>query len=265
MTKPYGYGHPHDTVAGLKLIQYRSYQRVISIYHLRTDVLPLQYVRTALQTQEQFVNRLTSFDALNSTETIEGDEVPAESIEAMYLPSIFHDYGSALALRSHDTPGRVDWFVFHSAIDQLVLHRLVCINGGWALASDQLPDDTRKVFDLVGYCEKGLATRTVRGANPEHKGWHNSLRQAEERQQILKLTWKGFVTELKAEHERERSKVNRSTEEEHNGGRSAEEDMMAQGSLRVAKSNGIDKPLAKDKMLPLEKPKRPLVRHKGKK
>jgi hypothetical protein len=70
------------------------------------------------------------------------------------------------------------------------------------LQPDLNADDPRKVFDLVGYNEKGLTTRTVRGANLEHKGWHDSLFNAQEVKVRLKFTWKTYGSEFKAEQER---------------------------------------------------------------
>lgn len=203
-TKPYGYGHTHDSVAGLQVIQYRSYQRDVSIYHLRTHLLSLRHVYAALQSQDEFVEKLTSFDPLHNAETTEGDEILHGCIEAAYLPSILHGHGSALALRTQQSPGRVEWFIFSGPMDQSCLDQLVASKGNWSLASDVAPGHTHKVFDLVGFCEKGLTTRRVRGANREHKGWHDSLCRAEERKIALKLTWKGFGTTLRREHERRR-------------------------------------------------------------
>ncbi|KAF1358565.1 hypothetical protein EJ07DRAFT_179787 [Lizonia empirigonia] len=220
LTKPYGSGHPHNSVAGVQIIQYRSYQREISIYHLRTHLLPLRVVRVALQNQKEYLDRLTSFDPLRGSEVVEGDEIPAGCIEAAFLPNILHGHGCALALRSQQEPGRVEWFVFSGPIDQNFLSQIVSQNGGLALQSNTSVDDSRKVFDLVGYAEKGLKVRRVRGANREHKGWHDSLCAAEEVKKSVKLTWRGFRADLRAEHERKKSEETaNSTEEQEEGWR----------------------------------------------
>lgn len=220
LTKPYGSSHPHNSVAGVQIIQYRSYQREISIYHLRTHILPLRVVRVALQNQKDYLDRLTSFDPLHGSEVVEGDEIPAGCIEAAFLPNILHGNGCALALRSQPEPGRVEWFVFSGPIDRTFLSQIASQNGGLALQSNTSVEESHKVFDLVGYAEKGLKVRRVRGANREHKGWHDSLCAAEEVKRNVRLTWKGFRADLRAEHERKESEETAtSTEEQEEGWR----------------------------------------------
>ncbi|KAF2630522.1 hypothetical protein BU25DRAFT_309365, partial [Macroventuria anomochaeta] len=158
-----------------QVIQYRSYQRDIPIYHLRAHLLSLYVVQKALQSQKEYCDKLTSFDPIRYSTVVEGDEIQSECIEAAYLPSILHGQGSALALRADQQSGMVEWFVFSGPIHDNFLSQLICTNGNWSLQPDIDPDDPRKVFNLVGYAEKGLKTRTVRGANREHKGWHDAL------------------------------------------------------------------------------------------
>ncbi|KAJ8116219.1 hypothetical protein OPT61_g2323 [Boeremia exigua] len=193
-----------DFAGGIQIIQYRSYQRDIFIYHVRRHLLSLPLLRRALQSQKGYRDRLTSFDPIRYSVVVEGDEIPSGCIEAAYMPSILHSHGSALALRSDIEPGRVEWFIFSEPIHETVLSRIVYIDGGWNLQPGIDTNDPRKVFDLVGYAEKGLRTRTVRGANREHKGWHDSLCSAEEGKKNLRLTWKGYGNELKADQERRR-------------------------------------------------------------
>lgn len=209
----FSWTHPQASIAGVQVIQYRSYQREISIYHLRTQLLPLRLVRTALQSQKEYVDRLTSFDPLQHIDTIEGDETPAGCIETAYLPNILHGHGSALAIRSEQEPGRVEWFIFSGPVDETFLSRLISEYDSWVLQDEDEVDRSRTVFDLVGWAEKGLKTRTVRGANREHKGWHDSLCAAEEVKKSVKLTWKGFGVDLRAERERtqQREGVNSGT------------------------------------------------------
>ncbi|KAJ4384942.1 hypothetical protein N0V86_000546 [Didymella sp. IMI 355093] len=202
--KPYGYGHSCDSVAGLQVIQYRSYQREILIYHLRMHLLPLPAVRRALQSQAGYRDRLTRYDPLRYFDMIEGDETPSGCIEAAYMPKVLHGHGSALALRVGGDlgSGAVEWYVFSETIDESVLAQIVCADDHWSLQPNISPNDPRKVFDLVGYVEKGLKTRTVRGANREHKGWHDTLCASMPVKKKVKLTWKKFGNELKADQER---------------------------------------------------------------
>ncbi|KAF9697594.1 hypothetical protein EKO04_004080 [Ascochyta lentis] len=215
--KPYGYGHPHNNIVGLQVIQYRSYQRDISVYHLHTHVLSFRLICTALQSQKEYLDKLTGFDPLHNLEVVEGDEISPGCIEAAYLPNVFHGHGSALAIRTKQEPGRVEWFIFSGPVDDTVLSQLVFTNGSWALQQNISLEDTRKIFDIVGYVEKGLATRTVKGANREHKGWHDSLCAAEERKKTLKLTWRGFGANLSAEHDKRRLKKMKESTDEQNG------------------------------------------------
>lgn len=201
--KSYGYGHSHDSVAGLQVIQYRSYQRDIFIYHVRTHLLPIAEIRRALQSQSDYRDRLTSYDPLRYFPVIGGDEVPPGCIEAAYMPGILHGHGSALALRvgTDLSSDAVEWYVFSAPIDESSLSQITCVDGVWSVQAGVKPDESRKVFDLVGYAEKGLKTRTVRGANREHKGWHDALCASMPVKKKLKLTWKKFGNQLRAEQE----------------------------------------------------------------
>lgn len=202
--KPYvdHYNHANASVAGIKVLQYRSYQRDLHTYHLRLHLLPLPMVYRALQSREGYLDKLTSFDPILHFPVVEGDEIPPNCIEAVYMPNVLHNHGSALALRSNKEPGRVEWFLFKGAICDSFLAQIRCLRGRWSLQPDLDADDPQKLFDLVGYVQKGLSTRTVKGANPEHKGWHDSLSNAKEVRLSLTLTWKTYGSELKAEQER---------------------------------------------------------------
>lgn len=157
------------------------------------------------------MDKLTSLNPLRHFMTVEGDEIPPGCIEAAFLPSVLHGHGSALALRNEHGSGTVEWFVFSGSIESF-LSQLVFVDGIWSLQAGIHSDDPRKVFDLVGYTEKGLKTRTVKGANREHKGWHESLCAAEGVKKNLKLTWKNFGIDLRAEQEQRR--IVKTTEEE---------------------------------------------------
>lgn len=196
------YNHANASVAGIKVLQYRSYQRELHIYHLRLHLLPLPMVYRALQSREDYLDKFTSIDPVLNVLVEEGDEIPPNCIEAVYMPNVLHNNGSALALRSNREPGRVEWFVFNGVIHDSFLAQILCIHGRWSLQPDLNADDPQNVFDLVGYVIKGLKTRTVKGANAEHKGWHDSLSNAEEVKLSLSLTWRNYGSELKAQQER---------------------------------------------------------------
>ena len=199
----FGYGHPTASIAGLQVIQYRSYQQAIYIYHVRTHLLPLSTIHQFLRSQNNYRGKLTSFDPIQYSAIIDGDEIPPQCIEAAYMPAILHGRGSALALRSDQESGKVEWLVFSGPIDDDVLSQIVCVERRWVLQAGVDGDDARKVFDLVGYAEKGLKTRSVKGANREHKGWHDSLLAAKEGKLSLKLTWRKFDNDLRDDDERQ--------------------------------------------------------------
>lgn len=202
--KPHGYGHSHDSIAGLQVIQYRSYQRDMHIYHLRTHLLPLQAFRNALQSQEEYREKLTSYDPLRYFDIIPGDEIPPGCTEAVYLPGVLRGYGSALALRAGGDldSEAVEWYVFSGSIEESFLSQVVCTKSSWSLQLNTSSSNSWKAFDLVGYAEKGLKTRTVRGANREHKGWHDALCASKPTRKNVKSTWKKFGDELRANEER---------------------------------------------------------------
>ncbi|KAF3042803.1 hypothetical protein E8E11_007013 [Didymella keratinophila] len=244
--KPYGYGHSHDSVAGLQVIQYRSYQRDIFIYHVHTHLLPFADIRRALQSQAAYRDKVTSYDPLRYFDVIDGDEVPTGCIEGAYMPSILHGHGSALALRvgTELSSDAVEWYVFSESVDESFLSQIVCTNDNWSLQAVVKPDDPRKVFDLVGYAEKGLKTRTVRGANREHKGWHDALCASMPVKKKVKLTWKKFGNELKAGQKR---KVREQTT-----GLEEQEQNEDEGVATREKSNGPPQP-----------PQKPVTRRKA--
>ena len=59
-------------------------------------------------------------------------------------------------------------------------------------------------FDLVGFVQKGLRERRVKGANWEHKAWHDSLRCAERKKVRDKVGWRKRGEDKRAEGESQR-------------------------------------------------------------
>lgn len=200
----YSIVRPNASVAGHRIIQYRSYQRDIYIYHVRVHLLPLSAICRELQGQKEYSGKLTGFDPLRYLTVQEGDETPPGWIEAALMPSVLHGRGSALALRSDQEAWKMEWLVFSGPIHDNVLSQITYAEGRLSLETGLDANDPRKVFDLVGYAEKGLITRTVKGANVEHKGWHDSLSMANKSRTSLTLTWRGFGNELREDQERRR-------------------------------------------------------------
>jgi hypothetical protein len=61
----------------------------------------------------------------------------------------------------------------------------------------------------VALVDKGLKERRVKGANAEHKQWHDSLWDAKRQPVKLRLTWKNFEAEYQEHQEKLRAKMER--------------------------------------------------------
>lgn len=194
----------------LKQIQYRSYQRVIQIYHFRTSYLSVYDFRNLLDSADnEYIDTLIGVDTLLENQYIPpGDEVPPNCIEVAYLPGVFPRRkmadGSALGFRVGN--GTIEWFCFGRGVDESFLSKLVWDgNAGEAFIMDDGvdPNDNRLLFNPVATLDKGTFRRVVRAAHLEHKMWHKSLWEAEMRKLSLTLTYKGFARDLKSEMVRE--------------------------------------------------------------
>jgi hypothetical protein len=134
----------------------------------------------------------------------EGDEVPGHCIEVAYLPSVFPRQGSAgCALGFRSGNSLIEWICFSQPVDSIL--------SSWTgdhtwpnevfVKSSVHRDDPCRLFDLVAFMPKGLERRRVKGSNPEHKKWHDSLWGAKLRPLSVKLGWKSFGNELRAHYE----------------------------------------------------------------
>jgi hypothetical protein len=145
-----------------------------------------------------------------------GDEIPDDCIEVAYLPSVFPRRGTsgcALGFRSGNS--LIEWIVFSRPIDSDL--------SSWTTSHmrpneisvklDVHRDHPGKLFNLVAFVPKGLEQRRVKGSNPEHKKWHDSLWGAKVRPVAVKLRWKNFGNELKAHHEEMRARIGWENEE----------------------------------------------------
>lgn len=205
----------HQPGARLKQIQYRSYQCTIQIYHFRKTCLSLNDFRSLLNRDlHDYVDSLISYDALAHLEPSEGDKVPADCIEVAYMPNIFTRgkvklYGCALGFRIDKTS--IDWMCFQGDIEATILSTFIVRLQGSAVQCgpmpDLHPDDPRKLFDFVAEMPKGLNQRRVKGANEEHRLWHDALWSAKLRKVKLKLTWKNYTAELVAHTAAERAQI----------------------------------------------------------
>lgn len=203
----------HDGSTGLKQVEYRSYQHDIKIYHFRTYIT-LDEIRTFLTRERHdskkpqhlkhgYVDALIGPDTLANNHFVpEGDDIPADCIEVAYLHGIFPyamrriPPGSALGFRAGNNI--IEWACFDRPIEDTILNSWV-----WDPSASQVdlvtttsPNDPRRLFDFVASMPKGLRERRVKGANDEHKQWHESLWAARLRPLKLKLTWNDRVTKL---------------------------------------------------------------------
>ncbi|KAF1917682.1 hypothetical protein BDU57DRAFT_404278, partial [Ampelomyces quisqualis] len=167
----------------LKQIQYRSYQRVIEIYHFRATYLSVFDFRNLLRRDAHgYMDTLVGSDTLLKDQYIPpGDEVPAGCIEVAYLPGVFPrrkvSDGSALGFRMGNA--NIEWFCFERCISGEILERWM-----WDPESRKVQiaeggvvdeNDPRLLFDRVASLGKGTERRVVKAAHKEHNQWHGSL------------------------------------------------------------------------------------------
>jgi hypothetical protein len=207
----------HQGPARLRQIQYRSYQVDIQIYHFRADYISVHNFRKLLSRQRDgYIDTLIGTDTLASEQFVpNGDELPVGCIEVAYLPGVFPKQnthstsGSALGFRVGNNT--IQWFCFDRPIQDSLLNT-------WAW--DTNVHDVRvmqtsaqksecKLFDIVARIDKGLKQRRVKGANKEHKQWHDSLWHARLRPVRVRLTWKSYATEARESRERTRAEAQR--------------------------------------------------------
>lgn len=201
--------------ARLKQIQYRSYQHEILIYHFRTKHLSVSEFRSLLSRDTHgYVDTLISTDTLAQKPVPKGDKVPRNCIEAAYFPNVFsqngaRSTGSALGFRVGNNV--IDWVCFDRPIDTSILDSWIGFKTPFGLqvhAQDIVPaNHPRRLFDLVGSMPKGISQRRVRGANYEHKQWHDALWEAKLRLMTLRLTWRNYTAELMDHHTQQRAKA----------------------------------------------------------
>ncbi|KAF1848985.1 uncharacterized protein K460DRAFT_277613 [Cucurbitaria berberidis CBS 394.84] len=175
----------------LKQIQFRSYMHDIAVYHFQAYFISIENFRSLLNRPDHgYVDTLLGLDPLHDKPLPEGDEPPEGCVEVGYMPNAFQHGGSALGFRVGENI--VEWMCFDRAIDDIILQKIDVGNQG--------PKGKVMLFDHVADVLRGVPERRVRGANLEHKGWHDSLWKAEHRPNRLSLTWKNFGTELRTEH-----------------------------------------------------------------
>ncbi|KAF2832333.1 hypothetical protein CC86DRAFT_272323, partial [Ophiobolus disseminans] len=176
-------------------VQYRSYQRNISIYHFRAKYLSVAEFCSLLRRDKHgYIDCLIGTDTLAKISMPEGDKTPRHCIETAYVPNIFTQHGqrstgSALGFRvGHKV---IEWVCFDRPVDVSILNSWIATVTPDCLKVQALnvapADDPRRLFDLVGTMPKGIQERRVRGANYEHKQWHTSLWGAKLRRMTLKL------------------------------------------------------------------------------
>ncbi|KAH7383881.1 hypothetical protein BKA66DRAFT_387586, partial [Pyrenochaeta sp. MPI-SDFR-AT-0127] len=181
----------------LKQIQFRSYIHDVAIYHFQAWFISVRDFCLMLNRHEHgYVDTLLSYDPMLrlAVPIPEGDEVPEGCIEAAYLPNVFQHGGAALGFRVGNNV--VEWVCFDRPIDDLIFKRLDINNRD--------PNGPQVLFHHVANLPKGNSGRMVKGANLEHKGWHDSLWKADHRRVRVDLTWRTFGTELRQKHQLQR-------------------------------------------------------------
>lgn len=202
-------------------IEYRSYQHDIKIYHSDTSTIPsIRRFKYLLRSEAHgpygFTDMRSGEDTLRGLFIPDGDEVPRGKIEVGYLPNIFPAggfgrgrtkdiSGSALGFRDG---GQIAWLCFKGPIEDTLLATWCWDPGAQSVVIVQpgMPQAGRtlsKIFDHVATMPKGITQRRVKGANEEHKKWHDSLWRAPQgtaKQTNLRVTYKGLGRDIKAAH-----------------------------------------------------------------
>jgi hypothetical protein len=207
----------HQGPARLRQIQYRSYQVDIQIYHFRADYIPVHDFRKLLSRQRDgYIDTLIGTDTLATEQFVpNGDELPVGCVEVAYLPGVFPKHknpstsGSALGFRVGNNI--IQWFCFDCPIQDNLLDTWV-----WDTNVHDVrvvhtfdPKSECRLFDIVARIDKGLKQRRVKGANKEHKQWHDSLWDARLRPVRVRLTWKNYGVEAREYRERMRAEAQR--------------------------------------------------------
>jgi hypothetical protein len=224
--RPHPRPQPKQTPARLKQIQYRSYQLDIQIYHFRADYIPVPAFRNLLARQRDgYVDTLIGTDTLSPDQFVPtGDELPVGCIEAAYLPGVFprhNNPGSALGFRIGGNV--IQWLCFERPIQTSLLESCVWDTKMCDVRFD--PKSGCRLFDIVARIDKGLKVRRVKGANREHKLWHDSLWGARARLVRVRLTWRNYGEEKREWRDRIRAEARRGMgrEEEKDGDGEVEE------------------------------------------
>jgi hypothetical protein len=196
-SRPHPRTQPKQTPARLRQIQYRSYQLDIQIYHFRADYIPVPAFRNLLNRhRDGYIDTLIHIDTLSPEQFVPaGDELPVGCIEAAYLPGVFprhNNSGSALGFRVGGNV--IQWFCFERPIQTSLLESWVWDTKACVVRTLESKCED-KLFDFVARVDKGLKQRRVKGANREHKLWHDSLWGARARMVRVRLTWRNYGVE----------------------------------------------------------------------
>ncbi|KAH7082835.1 hypothetical protein BKA63DRAFT_385653, partial [Paraphoma chrysanthemicola] len=159
--------------------EYRSFRYDIKIWHYRDVRYPLDLLRKFFVRRAKGYNFVGSFigtDTIASFPIRDGDEVPHGYMEVGYLANAFsNSNGCALGFRGDGAV--IEWFVFREPIEFRVLNRFTINKCTQEIHKEYNlhPERKWRMFSHVAWTEKGLQGRCVKGANPEHRAWWESL------------------------------------------------------------------------------------------
>ncbi|KAH7093466.1 hypothetical protein FB567DRAFT_624728 [Paraphoma chrysanthemicola] len=156
--------------------EYRSFGYNINIWHYRDVRYPLDLLRKFFVRRANGYNFVGSFigsDTIAHFRVPDGDEVPRGYMEVAYLANAFsNSHGCALGFRRDDNV--IEWFCTQEIHKEYNLH----------------PDHKWRMFTHVAWTGKGVKGRCVKGANPEHRAWWESLDGARPKLKTkLQLSW----------------------------------------------------------------------------
>ncbi|KAF2106842.1 hypothetical protein BDV96DRAFT_607101 [Lophiotrema nucula] len=240
--------------APLETVQYRSFDRTLTIYHYDKAVLPFdRFVSDFVKPDVDYVETRTAHDPLAlfrsdesaplETKIPEGDEVPEDVYEVVYLERPFASkgarQGSAIAFRD-GKENKVTWFCFGRRVQRDIETMKIDEESGESFLSEPAQEHFsafeakkpfemgvkdeidqveggRWLFDQVATLDKG-AKQGVKG-HFEHRVWFESVCQAKKEVEAaarpkLKMLLKGHNWDGKKDGKEEHPLIHFSTDDD---------------------------------------------------
>ncbi|KAF2010752.1 hypothetical protein BU24DRAFT_471782 [Aaosphaeria arxii CBS 175.79] len=166
-------------------IQYRSWCADVSIFHYADAIVPVKTFMTSLtHFGLGYEHTLRAVDFLSDQSCFPvapGNEPVPGTIEAVYLPNIFRNKGSAVGFRN-EAEDEILLYCFNVPVESYLI--------------DARSANGDKLFDKVAILEKGGTAKDGKGwkGNIEHMVWHIGVNTATRKPIRLKLSQKPLLS-----------------------------------------------------------------------